>query len=144
MAKKKTKVEELITVKDFQMWLEGVEAFQEDDWAPNNDQWKLIRLKINLLEASPEVESKPMANNWSQSQSSPRQPVISPPVPSDDKSTLTPSPRKPPQLSSAMNTASPQQMSKKGENGAPGTSTITTKTPVIDTSEGKLYNSPFT
>lgn len=44
---------ETITIKEFQMWLAGVEEMQPDGWSPDNRQWNRIREKINQLEAAP-------------------------------------------------------------------------------------------
>jgi len=35
------------TLAEFRAWLSGVEELQPDNWAPNADQWKLIRDKID-------------------------------------------------------------------------------------------------
>ncbi len=39
-----------LTVKEFKMWLEGVEEMQDADWCPNEVQWKRIREKIRMLD----------------------------------------------------------------------------------------------
>ena len=39
-----------ITIKDFKMWLEGVEEMQASDWVPDARQWQRIREKINSIE----------------------------------------------------------------------------------------------
>ena len=36
----------LITVKEFKMWLQGVEEMQMDDWSPDQRLWAKIRAKI--------------------------------------------------------------------------------------------------
>ena len=41
--------EKKITVKEFRMWLEGVEEMQEADWTPTPSQWSRIREKINTI-----------------------------------------------------------------------------------------------
>jgi len=47
-----------ITLSEFRAWLEGVEELQLDDWSPTNDQWALIRNKINnIIEEVIEVET---------------------------------------------------------------------------------------
>lgn len=38
-----------ITVKEFRMWLEGVEEMQEDGWTPSPAQWTRIREKIDTI-----------------------------------------------------------------------------------------------
>jgi len=40
-----------ITLVEFRAWLEGVEELQPDNWAPNAEQWKLIRAKIDSIGA---------------------------------------------------------------------------------------------
>lgn len=39
-----------ITVKEFRMWLQGVEEMQDAAWVPNPTQWQRIREKINSIE----------------------------------------------------------------------------------------------
>lgn len=51
-----------ITIKEFKMWLMGVEEMQSPDWTPDHNQWKVIRAKINLIdtnEAPVPVDSRP-------------------------------------------------------------------------------------
>ena len=38
-----------ITIKEFRMWLEGVEEMQDDDWVPDAKQWARIRAKIDSV-----------------------------------------------------------------------------------------------
>ena len=38
----------LITVKEFKMWLQGVEEMQPDGWSPDQRQWAKIRAKIDI------------------------------------------------------------------------------------------------
>ena len=45
-AKKKKKD---ITLDEFKAWLEGVEELQPTGWAPDANQWKLIRNKIECI-----------------------------------------------------------------------------------------------
>ena len=42
-----------ITIKEFRMWLEGVEEMQEEGWVPDAKQWARIRTKINSIEDAP-------------------------------------------------------------------------------------------
>ena len=42
-----------ITIKEFRMWLEGVEEMQDDSWVPDSKQWARIRSKINSVEDGP-------------------------------------------------------------------------------------------
>lgn len=39
-----------ITVKEFKMWLEGVEEMQDSDWTPTPAQWSRIRAKIDTVD----------------------------------------------------------------------------------------------
>jgi hypothetical protein len=47
-----------ITVKEFKMWLEGVEEMQADDWCPSKVQWDKIRAKIRDLDDQVVVKSQ--------------------------------------------------------------------------------------
>lgn len=38
-----------ITIKEFRMWLQGVEEMQDAAWVPNPTQWARIREKINSI-----------------------------------------------------------------------------------------------
>ncbi len=49
MAKKKESKKQEVTVQQFKAWLEGITAFQPDDWIPNKIQWDKIMDKINNL-----------------------------------------------------------------------------------------------
>ena len=53
MAKRRTIKKK--TYKEFMAWLEGVECMQEDDWTPNDAQWKTIREMLAHLQ--PEVKT---------------------------------------------------------------------------------------
>ena len=44
-----------ITLRDFNNWLSGLEEIQPDEWAPNKDQWELIRNKIKCIIEEPPV-----------------------------------------------------------------------------------------
>jgi hypothetical protein len=46
------KTNKKITIEEFKMWLEGLEAFQSQNWAPNLEQWKMIKSKIFSLSGS--------------------------------------------------------------------------------------------
>jgi len=39
-----------ITIPEFKAWLDGLSEIQPDDWAPDLNQWKKIRAKIQSLE----------------------------------------------------------------------------------------------
>lgn len=38
-----------ITIKEFKMWLQGVEEMQDTGWTPNATQWQRIRDKISQI-----------------------------------------------------------------------------------------------
>lgn len=38
-----------ITIKEFRMWLQGVEEMQDSAWTPNPTQWQRIREKIDTI-----------------------------------------------------------------------------------------------
>lgn len=38
-----------ITIKEFKMWLEGVEEMQPEGWTPDERQWKRIREKLETI-----------------------------------------------------------------------------------------------
>lgn len=46
--KRRTKLKP-ITLIEFRAWLEGVEELQDTDWSPSNEQWNLIRKKIDYI-----------------------------------------------------------------------------------------------
>lgn len=47
---KKSQQPDTIDVDTFKAWLQGVEDMQSPDWAPNVEQWRKIRQKIDQLE----------------------------------------------------------------------------------------------
>lgn len=51
-----------ITLKEFKMWLQGVEEMQDSAWVPNPTQWQRIREKINTIEevTQPAVQQGPV------------------------------------------------------------------------------------
>lgn len=44
-----------ITIKEFRMWLQGVEEMQDPAWVPNPTQWLRIREKINTIDDEPDT-----------------------------------------------------------------------------------------
>lgn len=48
-----------ITVKEFKMWLDGVEEMQPEGWTPDQRQWTRIREKINSIGESTSVQRNP-------------------------------------------------------------------------------------
>ncbi len=51
------KQKNLMTLREFKMWLQGVEEMQPDDWSPDSNQWAKIREKINQLDDTPVQET---------------------------------------------------------------------------------------
>lgn len=148
---KKTKP---ITLKEFKMWLQGVEEMQADGWVPDARQWTRIREKIDqILE-----EETPPAMHYAPGvrRAAPGGEVALPP---GSELVFQPMNTSPPPASgaaaaapSALNTApaassprSPRVTSTP--SGVPVTlardSQVPVKTPDIDTSNGKEYNSNF-
>jgi hypothetical protein len=41
-----------ISVREFRMWLQGVEEMQDEGWTPSTQQWTRIREKIDLIDDS--------------------------------------------------------------------------------------------
>lgn len=50
--------DETLTIAQFEAWLEGVEEMQPDDWTPSEAQWKRIRAKIAKL--CEDMEKQPL------------------------------------------------------------------------------------
>lgn len=51
--------ENTITIKEFKMWLQGVEEMQPEDWTPDSRQWARIRQKINSIVDAPPASQQP-------------------------------------------------------------------------------------
>jgi len=139
--KKKAKRRTKQTLAEFKAWLEGVEELQAENWAPNHDQWQLIRSRINgIVEPAPEI-IKEIVTQAPTNPMAPQQPApqhvnpayAAPPVPSSipngtvvkthDGSAYTPEPVQ----------AAPQMPTNDGGRS---------KTPNIDTTDGS-YESSF-
>ena len=57
--KRTNKRQKQVTLSEFKAWLEGVEELQPDGWAPNAEQWDLIRTKIhNIKQEKPPEPSQ--------------------------------------------------------------------------------------
>lgn len=41
--------QQTLTIKEFKMWLRGVEEMQPDGWSPSQPQWARIREKIDSI-----------------------------------------------------------------------------------------------
>lgn len=136
--KKRVKKKAKQTLSEFKAWLEGVEELQPDNWAPNHDQWQLIRGRINgIVEPVPEVVKAPAPQQPVNPMAPRPQPVnpayAAPPVPSSVPSG--------PVVKTHDGTAyapAPQESAPQMTTGDGGRS----KTPNIDTTDGS-YESSF-
>lgn len=54
------KNEKQITVREFRMWLQGVEEMQDEGWVPSNAQWAKIRQKIDSISDTQAQEPPPI------------------------------------------------------------------------------------
>lgn len=84
MAAKKKKALKAQTLTEFKAWLSGVEEMQEEGWVPNEQQWELIRERIDRIK-----EDEPKKDQTTQHSAQPRgthpvaqQPVDVPMIPS--------------------------------------------------------------
>jgi hypothetical protein len=115
----------MISIREFKMWLQGVEEMQDANWIPNATQWAKIREKINTIaDVAPEQPLPPL-----RLATQPAVPVEAPRVPAGPAviagpSSLGVAPQQP--------TLSPALVMGNG----------LAKTPDIDTS-GKRYESGF-
>lgn len=120
-----------LTIKEFKMWLEGVEEMQPDGWVPSETQWKRIREKINMIDESQPavIESyRPPVG-----QSIPRGPDVQAPAFSGMP------PGFPPEFSTLPRPSGPPPTGPFATDGG-----TPVKTPNVDTSNGKGYTSTFT
>lgn len=122
-----------ISLKDFKSWLQGVEDMQEEGWTPSPTQWKKIREKIDQIQET----------------------VITVPQSPQPYQPATPQPWSPPYIVTAtdshtntlghapkMSQFQPIHPPPPPINTESGLTTENTKTPNIDTSDGK-YNTSF-
>ena len=116
-----------ITLKEFKMWLMGVEEMQDQAWVPNPAQWQRIREKINtiaetVVEATPQIPAYPVHRDVFP------EPVSYPPLPAVPM-TSTMLPSAPP---------GPPPHALFGNADMP---TIPARTPSIDTADGNYRSS---
>jgi len=113
-----------LTVKEFRMWLEGVEEMQPEGWTPTETQWRRIREKIDQVQdvvvAPPAVQEIPMM---------PGTMALPPSGNPLESMNIDPSRFPPPSLP-------PGAPFARGDG-------LPTKTPSIDTSGGQGYKSSF-
>lgn len=111
-----------ITVKEFQMWLAGVEEMQTEGWSPDKRQWDRIREKINQLDTTV-VTTQPQ--------------YVAPQGPVYRTEEVAIDPNRPIQYAEAglpRVTAPPPNGALFGNSDNPA---MTSKTPNIDTSNGQ-------
>jgi len=118
------------TLREFRAWLQGVEELQAENWAPNRDQWKLIRDKIDGITVEERVIEK-VVNNTVQGQNIPQ--AAPRPVP-----TTLPFIPPPPTGGIPLSEIDMTPAARAMLNPQDGT----IKTPDIDTSNGNI-TSPF-
>lgn len=127
-----------ITIKEFRMWLQGVEEMQDAAWVPNPMQWRRIREKIDTI-----VDAEPVAPAGHQPTPQPVSygypvPPTGIPLGNDipvqaGPSGLAVTPRLPPM---------PASPPPGGLFATPEAPTIPVRTPNIDTTNGN-YQSSF-
>lgn len=132
-----------ISVKEFKMWLQGVEEMQASDWTPDANQWARIRAKLDLIEETASASQQyfaPRGDPNFQAVFPPMNP--NPPSPSGTGVVAAPSSLNVPQTPArpARSVVTPGGLPVALSTG--GTPTPA-KTPDIDTSRGKPYNSNF-
>lgn len=133
---------QLLTVKEFRMWLEGVIEMQEPGWIPDSRQWAKILDKIyDIMDIGPNIQPtyfqqdhyRPVANvQQSPLSNISEQESATPAVPSSSVQYRAPS---------AMSTVSTPSVANEGKPFANGSASIPVKTPNIDSSSG--YDTPF-
>jgi hypothetical protein len=111
-----------ITIKDFKMWLEGVEEMQDENWTPSPTQWKRIREKIDSITETQNTlpqQPRPVQRSMMEPNNFPLPPSNLPVPPQPSPSTINP-------------------LFGSPDSGIPA------KTPAVDTTDGKPYKSSFT
>ena len=121
----------LITVKEFKMWLQGVEEMQPDGWSPDQRQWAKIRAKIDIITEAESIE--PVPAKYATPYIAPR---FGPDVAPSNAGTQ---PVTAPVMPRAL-LVQPAQLAGPFANGDGQTPV---KTPNIDTGVGKPYESSF-
>lgn len=129
-----------ITVKEFKMWLQGVEEMQDDDWTPTAVQWKRIREKINQIADTAPAPTPVTYRGPAEAPAMPfPAPGAAPPMPPSGMSAAPSSLQLPPNMPAAPRTAVTPGGLPVSLASQPGAKV---KTPDIDTSNGN-YNSQF-
>ena len=115
-----------LTVKEFLMWLEGVEEMQDAGWCPSATQWKRIRDKIDDIDST--VSNSPTFSSGPSG-------VVPEPIQHAPVSFA-------PSVYASSNMMPNPSVDLAGRPFLPETLGQAAKTPSIDTSNGK-YGSPF-
>lgn len=141
MAQEKAK---LISIKEFKMWLQGVEEMQASGWTPDARQWERIRAKLDLIDDTTFVQ--PVYRGERNPTGLPLEAVFPPlnpnPPGSGGEGFPTPAPSSlnvPTAPRPTRTVATPTGLPVTMTGGAP----VPGKTPNIDTSHGKPYTSNF-
>ena len=113
-----------LTVKEFTMWLQGVEEMQEEGWTPTGTQWKRIRDKINLIDDKPAPVSR----------------IVAPSAPDDGRPAVFGPTAAPVYAPSGLDADPARDLA--GKPFLPEQPGMPARTPSIDTSNG-TYGSPF-
>jgi hypothetical protein len=128
----------IITVKEFRMWLEGVEEMQAEGWVPDARQWQRIRDKINTISTADSVSFNTTGSGGGGGQAPGRAQVmydIPATIPSAGASLLGGA------QGTIQRTAAPQVTNPLfATSNMP---TMPARTPDIDTANGKQYESSF-
>lgn len=121
----------LITVKEFKMWLQGVEEMQPDGWSPDQRQWAKIRAKIDIITEAESIE--PVPAKYATPYIAPRFGPDAAPSNAGAQPVTAP----------VMPRALPVQPTQLAGPFASGDGQTPVKTPNIDTGVGKPYESSF-
>lgn len=73
--------EKTISVREFRMWLQGVEEMQDDGWTPSPQQWKRIREKVDNIADVPTQSPSPTPSPQPVQYATPAGPVVRSPEP---------------------------------------------------------------
>lgn len=138
-----------LSVKEFKMWLQGVEEMQEENWTPDARQWSRIREKIDQIADAPAANENyvayravPAGGNAAfpptvfppLDGTPPVSPGAGAPVPQPSALNSTPTLPQPPRTA-VTPSGMPVALSNNPSKPA--------KMPDIDTSNGKPYTTPF-
>lgn len=126
-----------ITIKEFRMWLQGVEEMQDPGWVPSPAQWSRIREKINHIE---EAESEPVVVYQQPAPVQQHYPVPPTGVPMGNE--MPGIPAGPSSLGMTPRPPMPASPPPSGLFATPESPSMPVRTPNIDTTNGQ-YQSSF-